>query len=202
LFREFNFWPTYLGSRTDFGDEEKGALPVLVWPEQDYFLSSNGTNDDRTRKRPREPIEDDDGDYGNIGAKKKLRPGLWERMSTLIKKKMPVFFSYFSSQKTVTLPKPTEEISTGNAVEHVSFIESLPIYGSGSSGEKAEAVTTIALSSPHMTLATLVRSSVFISLTRKGFFIGPGDIYGSDYSIYVGDPSQGHSVATIRLGIC
>ena len=44
-----------------------------------------------------------------------------------------------------------------------------------------------------------LRRNVFCDLNERGFFVGPADIYGADYSIYVGDPSKGHSVGTVRL---
>ena len=45
-----------------------------------------------------------------------------------------------------------------------------------------------------------IRQSVFSSLQNKGYFVGPGDVYGGDYTIYKGgDPSNSHSVATIRV---
>ena len=44
-----------------------------------------------------------------------------------------------------------------------------------------------------------LKQNVFYDLNEKGFFVGPADIYGADYSVYVGDPSKGHSVGTVRL---
>ena len=33
-----------------------------------------------------------------------------------------------------------------------------------------------------------------------GYFIGPGDGYGGDYSLYKGtDPTESHSIATLRI---
>jgi len=36
-------------------------------------------------------------------------------------------------------------------------------------------------------------------LQREGFFIGPADVYGGDYNIYKGNPTNSHSMATIRV---
>ena len=42
---------------------------------------------------------------------------------------------------------------------------------------------------------------IFRSLQEyHGYFIGPGDVYGGDYTIYRGgDPSNSHSTATVRV---
>lgn len=42
---------------------------------------------------------------------------------------------------------------------------------------------------------------IFRSLQEEhGYFVGPGDVYGGDYTIYRGgDPSNSHSTATIRV---
>jgi tRNA intron endonuclease, catalytic C-terminal domain len=35
---------------------------------------------------------------------------------------------------------------------------------------------------------------------KHGYFVGPGDVYGGDYTIYRGgDPSNSHSTATVRV---
>lgn len=40
----------------------------------------------------------------------------------------------------------------------------------------------------------------FKFLQSEGFFVGPADVYGGDYSIYRGaDPTESHATATIRL---
>ena len=41
---------------------------------------------------------------------------------------------------------------------------------------------------------------IFSDLNRRKYFVGPGDVYGGDYNIYKGgDPSNAHSLGTIRL---
>ena len=41
---------------------------------------------------------------------------------------------------------------------------------------------------------------VFSACQARGYFIGPGDVYGGDYNIYRGgDPSNSHSTATVRV---
>ena len=41
---------------------------------------------------------------------------------------------------------------------------------------------------------------IFSDLNSRKYFVGPGDVYGGDYNIYKGgDPSNSHSIGTIRL---
>ena len=42
---------------------------------------------------------------------------------------------------------------------------------------------------------------IFRSLQEEhNYFVGPGDVYGGDYTIYRGgDPSNSHSTATVRV---
>ena len=46
-----------------------------------------------------------------------------------------------------------------------------------------------------------VTSQIFRSLqVHHKYFVGPGDVYGGDYTIYRGgDPSNSHSTATVRV---
>jgi hypothetical protein len=46
-----------------------------------------------------------------------------------------------------------------------------------------------------------VRNAVFRDIHERGFFLGPADVYGGDYSLYKGggDPTRTHSVATVRV---
>lgn len=46
-----------------------------------------------------------------------------------------------------------------------------------------------------------VRNQVFEDLHDRGYFVGPADVYGGDYSLYKGggDPTKTHSIATVRV---
>jgi len=44
-----------------------------------------------------------------------------------------------------------------------------------------------------------LRRIIFQDLHEKKYMVGPADGYGADYAIYKGDPSQTHSVATVRV---
>lgn len=47
----------------------------------------------------------------------------------------------------------------------------------------------------------ITRALAFRDLHDRGYFLGPADVYGGDYSLYKGggDPTQTHSVATVRV---
>jgi len=45
-----------------------------------------------------------------------------------------------------------------------------------------------------------VQLAIFTACQHRGYFVGPGDVYGGDYNIYRGgDPSNSHSTATVRV---
>ncbi len=40
----------------------------------------------------------------------------------------------------------------------------------------------------------------YCSLQRSGYFVGPGDNFGGDFTLYPGeDPATAHAVATVRI---
>jgi tRNA splicing endonuclease len=43
------------------------------------------------------------------------------------------------------------------------------------------------------------RCMVFRDLQEAGWFVGPADVYGGDYNIYHNNPTNSHSMATIRV---
>ena len=47
----------------------------------------------------------------------------------------------------------------------------------------------------------IIYFQIFRSLQEEhNYFVGPGDVYGGDYTIYRGgDPSNSHSTATVRV---
>jgi hypothetical protein len=60
---------------------------------------------------------------------------------------------------------------------------------------------TASVRSTPVTSEDAVRNVVFKDLHDRGYFLGPADVYGGDYSLYKGggDPTKSHSVATVRV---
>ena len=195
IFRDKNFWPSFMGSRIDFELEEKGALPVFLWPEQMQYTPPAALTASFGKRKRGEPDPDDDLELvGKVIKRRKV--GIIRSVINGIKSFFSSTFSFNlrESIKPVTTSSastPSSSSSTATFVGYVDSTTSSPIHPA-----------TKPVMSPqlaYITLSQLIRMSTFNDLMLKGFFIGPGDIYGSDYSIYLGDPSQGHSVATIRL---
>ena len=47
---------------------------------------------------------------------------------------------------------------------------------------------------------SVTATTIWQDLHNMDYFVGPGDVYGGDYSIYRGgDPSNSHSTATVRV---
>ena len=52
----------------------------------------------------------------------------------------------------------------------------------------------------YVALLIIVRVlQVFDGLQKRGYIIGPGDIYGGDYCLYKESPEIAHSSATVRV---
>ena len=72
--------------------------------------------------------------------------------------------------------------------------------GSSSSGNSTRGTKTTAGTSRKKVRDGDVQMTVFRALQDSKYFIGPGDVYGGDYTIYRGgDPSNAHSTATVRV---
>jgi hypothetical protein len=56
FFRDYNLWPSFIGSKIVNDDASKGNLPILVWPEQKKYLEKKVVN---SKKRKRNLNEDE-----------------------------------------------------------------------------------------------------------------------------------------------
>lgn len=63
--------------------------------------------------------------------------------------------------------------------------------------------TSALAAQPTMTMSPeeRTRCRIFADLHEQGYFVGPADAYGGDFSLYKGggDPTQTHSIATVRV---
>ena len=212
FFRENSFWPSFIGSRIDYELEEKGALPVIVWPEQKQRIAMN-TNM-KNQKRPRDDDtqsrREDGGDlYDGSGSVSNSdssdRRGI-KRLKTNHSSFMSQIFNTFRwifgygsrhGDQSQIKDSPNSHDAMGESAEDVDG--RCMIH---EQSNQREIIQTGDVKSPveqYSNDLSQLRLNTFHDLNERGFFVGPADIYGADYSIYVGDPSKGHSVGTVRL---
>ena len=206
LFRVNRFWPAFSGAKIQ-GDKEteRGNLPVLLWPEQRRYLDAVGgigtpqmgsrieSNTVITKKRKHNEVSDSEN--GTTGGS----VSTFSQDSTALAVSSP----YTSGSEAGVIPEvrgytnPTKRrrgamssILSGLIDASISVVQSIATFvGFGGQSDTLPSV----LSHEEQ------RYLVFKDLHEKGFFIGPADVYGGDYNIYKGDPSNSHSLATIRV---
>lgn len=92
--------------------------------------------------------------------------------------------------RSVQLSNPSFELET-NSMNKGKRESPFDVYS-----DRSESSVLVKLLQNHLTVA---RSLVFKDLMDRGYLVGPGDVYGGDYTIYNDDPSQEHAMATIRV---
>lgn len=79
----------------------------------------------------------------------------------------------------------------------------LPVSASSSSSTAASGVVVAQTTKDSHEIAQKPKSynqQVFDLFQDRGYFIGPGDSYGGDYTLYKGgNPSTSHSIATVLI---
>ena len=221
MFRMNRFWPTFVGAKIQ-GDKEtdRGSLPVLLWPEQRQYLDKVGgigvkgtaprldgpssaasVTDDASNKssRKKRKREEEDVDVADAAI---------EAASSGANNSSP----YTNTEKMIAAgskpdvrgyTNPAHKRRRGSALGFSSITSALGGLLSFTRKTVLSLVSTVGLGGllPKQPLLSHEeqRCAVFKDLQDKGFFIGPADVYGGDYNIYKGDPSNSHSMATIRV---
>jgi len=181
-------------------EELNGSLPVLIWNEQKKYLEcikegSNISANLKTKKRKR---EDEDSDDNANNAKRRSRSfwSLFTFMETHIGR-------FINSIKNVFFSSPTQmQIHNVQNNAPSSTAEALDTLESPSSPPPPPPPPKPNTESHDDKLKRnklSLHDLVFQDLNKKGYFVGPGDVYGADYSIYTGSPSDNHSIATVRI---
>ena len=176
MFRENRLWPTFVGA-TIQGDKEteRGALPVLLWPEQRSYLDErDGISGNKNitvknplnRKRKRENENDITSSSSSSSTSSSIVQG-YVNPSKKIKKTsdyINVIYKFFNNILNTITFGTFNKLFTKKLLNHEEQ-----------------------------------RYIVFKDLQDRGWFIGPADVYGGDYNIYQDNPSTSHSMATIRV---
>lgn len=209
MFQRHRLWVTYIGTALDPDKQHKGVPPVYLWPEQKRLLDQckvdsqqhevdnvskidlvTEIDDGQPKKRKHEEIEtnlpeldesssnsnhitDNDDDF-EISKKKRARTSWFGDTLSILQQ------GFF------------------NTIGRVYNWFQQSLFGSfttkSSNNNQALKENDVYMSTED------VNFSIFTDLRSRGYFVGPGDVYGGDFNIYKGgDPSNSHSAATIRV---
>ena len=198
FFKVHKLWPSFIGTRLSREEELNGALPVLIWNEQKKYLeytnsikegSSNIAATIKTKKRKREDEDSDDNDNGNSRrSRSRTFLSLFTFMETHIGRFINSIKSVFFSSPTQMQIHNEQNIAPSLTVEALDTLDTLE--------SPPPPNITESYDDKHKRNKLSLPDLVFQDLNRKGYFVGPGDVYGADYSIYTGNPSDTHSIAT------
>jgi hypothetical protein len=169
-----------------------GTLPVLLWSEQEYSLqfkvsgdvvASNeitSTKTNASRKRARD--EDVKALPESLPALKRVKPNFWYAvLNTISFGLLNAAAAPLYQVPPYTPPPPPVAPPTGKAIDN--SIEFIP-----------------AVEGAEVQVSRDAHSLVYMDMVKRGYLVGPGHLYGSDYNIYERgkDPSSSHSIASIR----
>ena len=229
MFQKYRLWPSFVGLSIDQEKKgSKGKLPVMLWEEQHRYLaemgrkgvvvttcsssscadSSTTTTPSRKRKlgeMEESSVESADGE-GLPPQSKKPRTSLFtilhDGIRELAHRASVAFFGaaqwVYNIGSTVTAVRFTNPIASSSSSLGNSRMSK---KDNNQSGNAAVAGTRKSVSSKRKKFRDGdVQMTVFRALQDSKYFIGPGDVYGGDYTIYRGgDPSNAHSTATVRV---
>lgn len=190
MFREYRLWPSFVGAKNDIAytytppgssgprGAAMGLLPVLIWPEQEQYLKENGFD---LYISPTAINSTVDG------------VGKSEQESNAKKRKLDtdsVDTSIVQLDQSRVIKRPrTDDNDNKGVVNKISgFIWSV-------------LTAPLLLFPKQQTMSNSdYQYAIFRECAKRGYFVGPGDVYGGDYNIYRGgDPSNSHSTATVRV---
>jgi tRNA splicing endonuclease len=185
MFQKYHLWPSFIGSRNDPFSESSGLLPMLVWGEQARYLDEQkaielqeefSTNSSRKRKladtfESSDQVNVDDADASNFSVRKFLKS----------------IFGF----RSIAPSKPSDESKATSTTTSLATKQSVVVDGHTKHDYTIKTFGSAEQKQHDMT---------FKFLQSEGFFVGPADVYGGDYSIYRGaDPTESHATATIRI---
>jgi len=183
-------WPSFVGAKRDipFHANKKdqkannGLLPVLLWREQEQYLASRTPAEESSSRRKRKLDEVEQGDEGQDDNEEKNKQQQQPAKKSRAGFSLASFGSFFHKFAAAT------SVALSELMRRVTATPYAPEW------DPRRFTAQCRLSKEEYQLR------VFGACQEKGYFIGPGDVYGGDYNIYRGgDPSNSHSTATIRV---
>ena len=200
MFQKYRLWPSFVGLSLDQDKKsQKGKLPVCLWDEQRRYLvevgaceglppsssavlraavtESTGNGTGKKRK-----LGERDGD---VSEEEEDGPAQKRSRTTLLGQMVDGLQTLWVS----AVAWATTRLGWGGGgVPVAAPLASAAAAAASSSGSRKKRRDGD------------VQMAVFRELQRRQYFVGPGDVYGGDYTIYRGgDPSNAHSTATVRV---
>ena len=209
MFQRHRLWVTYIGTALDPDKQHKGVPPVYLWPEQKRLLGEWKGN---RQQQEGENVNDVTliSDIDNGLSKKRKH----DEMEADVTDKIDEINS--NNNDTTDNDNDNEVITRkrarvswfGNTLNMLqqSFFNTIgKVYNwfqqslFGSYTNTSNKIEENKENDVYMSTED-VNFSIFSDLRSRGYFVGPGDVYGGDFNIYKGgDPSNSHSAATIRV---
>ena len=191
LFKVQRMWPSFVGAKdvqksgflpgkSNSKSNEDHLLPVLLWPEQKRYLALKGMHDYGTEAFVKSHLAQT-SNKSNSGSNKERN----SKSKGKRKREDDTEEKDESEQDNAPLAKKARsEGFLSNMASFFSF---------------AFAPFTTLSRRRKITNAD-AQLTIFSDCHERGYFIGPGHVYGGDFNIYKGgDPSNSHSTATVRV---
>ena len=194
MFQKYRLWPSFIGAKVNDEKLTKGVLPVVIWNEQKKFLLDQnalkdnhiiipGINDNMlSKKRKLDDINNDidnNIDNNNNNIDNNNDDDDEDIMQPIKKNKIESNSNNntFVNGIVIGLLQPFQWFSK-------YFFKQDNNNNNNTNNNKD----------------TITSTTIWRDLHNMSYFVGPGDVYGGDYSIYRGgDPSNSHSTATVRI---
>ena len=212
MFQRHRLWVTYIGTALDPDKQHKGVPPVYLWPEQKRLLRDGKGN---SQQQEGENVNDVNlvSDIDNGLSKKRKYDDVETDITNKINKINEINGDNNDTpgndndNEATTRKRPRMSWfgDTLNMLQQHFFNTIGKVYNwfqqslFGSYATTSYKIEEIKKNDAYMSTED-VNFSIFIDLRSRGYFVGPGDVYGGDFNIYKGgDPSNSHSAATIRV---
>ena len=175
MFQKYRLWPSFIGAKVNDEKVNKGVLPVVLWKEQKKYLESQNALKDNHIILP---------SINDINTRKRKHDDINDDDDNDNDNDE-------DSVQPIKKVKNNADFVNGVVVglmQPFQWITSIGKYflkPQKDDDKKKDAVTA---------------TTIWQDLHNMDYFVGPGDVYGGDYSIYRGgDPSNSHSTATVRV---
>jgi tRNA splicing endonuclease len=173
MFQKYRLWPSFIGAKVNDEKLTKGVLPVVLWKEQKKYLQNQNALKDNHIILP---------GITDTNSRKRKHDDINDdenadndEDTVQPVKKTKNNSDSFVNGVVVGLMQPFQWISSMSQY----FLKPQKV------DDKKDSVTA---------------TTIWQDLHNMDYFVGPGDVYGGDYSIYRGgDPSNSHSTATVRV---
>ncbi len=209
MFQRHRLWVTYIGTALDPDKQHKGVPPVYLWPEQKRLLGEwkgNRQQQEGENVKDANLISDDDNGLSKKRKHDEIEADISEEINEINSNNDNTADNENDNEVTTRKrPRVSWFGDTLNMLQQSFFNTIGKVYHwfhqslFGSYRNNSNKIEEIKENDVYMSTED-VNFSIFSDLRSRGYFVGPGDVYGGDFNIYKGgDPSNSHSAATIRV---